>query len=118
VRKSKLEKPRTVDNSVHYRRTAYPRRDAVFNYVVKMYEKKGKVWQTSDDLVFGGFLYFWWDWFTVVMFLWFVYFVATWTYDRHGLFRGVAVIAVMALLRINALIREVRRTNKILSGEE
>jgi hypothetical protein len=103
-----------IDNSASYRNTEHHFRDKVFNWFVRLYERKGKRWEGSDDFLFGGFIYVLWDLFASVVFVWIMYFLVNWVYDRYGLFRALSLIAVGLLLRINTMIRKLAHIEKTL----
>jgi hypothetical protein len=92
-------------------------RDKVFNFLVKRYEKKNHVWKWHDDFIFGGFIYYIWDWIPMLLYIYVTYLVVNYTYGRYGWFRGILVLGVMVLIRINALIRKVDLTNRLLKGK-
>jgi hypothetical protein len=108
----------SVDNSNYLRNTEYPMRDSIFNAVVKRYGVKGNHWKRSDDMVWGGALYHVLDYFFMILFVYFVYIVANFTYNRYGVFKAAMVIVVMALIRLNALIRKVDLTNRLLKKQQ
>lgn len=103
-----------VDNSMHYRDTEYPMRDKVFNAVVRRYGKKGNEWKSSDDIVWGGAIYHLWDFVPLLIFVYFVYFVTNWTYDKYGWFRAIVVLAIMVIIRLNAMTRKLDQINRRL----
>ena len=103
-----------VDNSIFYRTTDHAGRDIVFNWIVRRYERNGHVWKKSDGMVWGGALYHVLDYFWMLIFIYFVYVVANFMYDRYGIFKAGMVIVVMILIRFNSLIKKVDQTNRIL----
>lgn len=103
-----------VDNSKFVRHTEYPGRDAIFNAIVRRYGKKGNIWTKSDEFIWGGALYYVWDYFFALMFIYLVYWLATATYDRFGLFKAMMVVTAMTLLRINALVRKLTLNNQLM----
>jgi len=99
------------DYSQYLRESEYPARDKFYNWLVRTHEKRGKPWTTagwfSDEFFWSFFLDYVWAWVPSLLFLYVTYYLATFMYDKYGLFRGVAVLVVMALLRVNTLIRKV-----------
>jgi hypothetical protein len=113
---SRKARKEPVDNTMHYRETEYPARDKVFNWVVRRYGLKGNKWKTSDDVIFGGVVYHVWDWIPILLFIYFVYFITTWVHDKYGLFRALVVLAIMVIMRLNAVVRKLDQINRRLSA--
>jgi hypothetical protein len=103
-----------VDNSEYFKHSEYPVRDSIFNAVVKRYGVKGNHWKRSDEFVWNGAIYYVWDYFLMVLFIWFTYWLATAMYDHYGLFKAMMVVVVMFLVRLNSLVRKVDLTNRLL----
>jgi hypothetical protein len=106
------------DYSKYFRHSEYPFRDSWYNSLVKMHEKRGKPWTTegwfSDRVFWSSFLDQAWPWIPMLVFLYVFYWMTGWIYDHYGTARTVIFVAVMMLFRVNALIRQVTFTNKIL----
>jgi hypothetical protein len=106
----------------HLRVSAYPFRDAIYNALVKLHARKGKPWTTegffSDKLFWNTFLDQVWSWIPSLAFIYLMYIVATYTFDKYGLFRAVTVIAVLVLVRVNSVIRQISLTNRLLAKIE
>jgi len=100
------------------RSSEFPFRDAIYNWFVTTYAKRGKPWTTkgffSDKVFFNALLDQVWPWVPTLLFIYLVYFLATWTYDHYGIFRAICVLTVMCIIRVNALVRQVTYTNKLL----
>jgi hypothetical protein len=109
---SQLKTP--VDNSIHFKHTEYHLRDKLYNKIVARYGAKGNLWTSSDTFVFGGFLYFIWDYFIMVLFLWLIYFAANFFYEKYGLWRAISFLFVVILIRINMLIRVQNKIDKTI----
>jgi hypothetical protein len=105
-----------VDNSAFLRTTEYPRRDAIYNWLVRRYGKLGHPWQKSDKIVFGGFLDYVWPWIPDLFFVYVMYFILKWTYTLYGTERLFMLAVVMVLFRLNALIRAQKHTNALLKS--
>lgn len=103
---------------VHLRHSEYPFRDAIYNWLVTKHAQKGKSWSTegffSDRVFWNATLDQVWPWVPVLLFIYLVYFLASWTFDNYGMFKAILVVAVMVIIRVNALVRQVTYTNKIL----
>jgi len=103
------------------RSTPFPFRDAVYNAILTQHAKRGKSWTTrgffSDKLFWTALLDQVWPWVPSLLFIYAMYIIAAYTYDHYGLFKAVTVIAVMGLIRLNALVRQVSYTNRILKEE-
>jgi len=100
------------------RHSEFPMRDVVYNWLVAKYAKKGKVWTTkgifSDRVFFNALLDQAWPWVPTLLFIYVVYFLASWAFSRYGIFKAILVVAVMVIIRINALVRQVSYTNRLL----
>lgn len=105
-----------IDNSHFLKKTEYPGRDAIYNWLVKKYERKGKHWKKSDSAVFGGFLYYVWDFVPSLLFIWFTWWLVMLSYDHYGEFHAFVTLGIMLLFRLNALLRQVTMTNRLLKG--
>ena len=105
-----------VDNSAHYMRSEHPKRDAVYNWIVRRYGEKGNGWGLSDTLVFKGAIFYVWPWIPDLAFVYLMYFILNWTYARYGFERLFVLAIVMLLFRLNALIRAQKHTNALLKA--
>jgi hypothetical protein len=112
-----LKNVKRVDNSASFNHTEYPVRDGIYNSIVRRYGVNGHQWNKSDEIIWGGAIYQVADLGFTLLFLWVVYLVANSLYNHYGIFRAVAFLVVMGLLRINTLIRKVDFTNRILKGK-
>lgn len=119
VAKEKFVLPKEYE--VEMRRSEYSFRDSVYNAMLTAHAKRGKPWTTSgffNDRLFWNFLLDEvWAWVPSLLFIYVMYFVASWTYDHYGVYRAVILIAVMMAFRLNVLIRQVTFTNKLLKGQ-
>ena len=106
--------PPEVDNSKFFQRSEYPMRDAVFNWVVRRYGRLGHKWKKSDQFIFYNAIYFIWDYFWIIIFLYLIYWIANAMYERYGMWRAVLVIGVIFLLRMNQIIRKLDQQIKLL----
>jgi ABC-type protease/lipase transport system fused ATPase/permease subunit len=111
---AKKSKKMPVDNSEFYKSTEHPIRDHVYNGIVARYGKKGNKWEKSDTFVWGGAIYQLWDMFWIVVFIYIVWFIVTWTYDRYGMFKAIVTLAIFFLIRINSLVRQMAQANRYL----
>ena len=96
-----------VDNSSSYRRTDFPMRDKVFNWLVRKYEAKGRKWGKSDDVIFGGAIYVIWDWCGILLFLYVMWLLFNFSRKHYDDVHAIAFLMVMILWRLNILIRKV-----------
>ena len=100
-----------------YRETEYPVRDAVFNWVVAKHLAAGKKpWRKSDDVVWGGALYHVLDFFFLVIYIWFVWWIVTLVYDKFGMFKAIVMLSIFALIRLNNIVKGVNLTNRLLKS--
>ena len=102
----------------HLRNTEFPIRDAIYNWLIVKHAKKNKPWTTtgffSDKIFWSAALDQAWPWVPTLLFIYFVYFIATFFYDHYGIFRAICVLTVMCIIRINALVRQTSYTNRLL----
>jgi len=100
------------------RSSPYPFRDAIYNWLVTQHAKRGKSWTTTgffSDKVWWSFgLDQIWSWVPSLAFLYLMYYLANYTYVNYGLFKAATVLVVMATIRVNALVRQVAYTNRLL----
>lgn len=94
--------------------TEFPARDAIYNWIVRKYESKGKAWHRSDSIVFGGFLYHIWDWVPTLLFVYFTWLIVNYTYNTYGEFKAFVALGVMLIIRLNSIQRQVSLTNRLL----
>ena len=103
------------------RLSPFPFRDAVYNAILTLHAKRGKPWTTqgffSDRMFWTALLDQLWPWIPSIVFIYLMYLVAGYTYDHYGLFRGVTVVAVMCIIRLNSLVRQVTYSNKLLEQQ-
>jgi len=100
------------------RSSEFPFRDAIYNWLVTAHAKKKKPWTTkgffSDKVFWNVALDQVWSWVPSLAFLYLMYFLASYTYSHYGLFKAATVLVVMATIRLNALVRQVTYTNRLL----
>jgi hypothetical protein len=106
-----------IDNSAHFKHTEYKFRDSLYNAIVRRYGAKGNAWQKSDTFVWSGAIYTVGDWIPALAFLYFVYFITNFTYAHYGWFKAITVLAVMALIRVNAMVRKLDQMIRLMKGE-
>lgn len=108
---AKKEKVR-VDNSEFYKHTESKVRDAIFNWVVRRYERNSHVWQKSDEVVWNGAIYHvsgYFGYLIVIGLLW-------WLLDATVRLKGgthaillLMILMFVQLLRLNSIMRKIDR---------
>lgn len=106
---NELKKLGVVDNSEHLRHTDFPMRDRVFNWIVKRYERNKHEWTKSDDAVWGGFIYFIWDWIVILAFLYLMWFIFNLLRKGYDDVHAIAFLLIMILFRLNVMIRKLSK---------
>lgn len=98
-----------VDNSLHFRHTDFPMRDKVFNGIVTRYGTKGNKWEKSDDQIWGGAIYFIWDWAMILVFIYFMWFMFNFMQKSYGDVHAIAFLLIMILFRLNIMIKKLSK---------
>ena len=108
-----LDEAIALHNVAFYRNTEKPARDKIFNWLVDLYTKKGKKWEKSDEVIFGGFIYVIADYFGYILLFgalwWFVTVMVRTKGEWHALF----FLLIFLVVRVGMLLSAVRHSNRL-----
>jgi hypothetical protein len=96
-------------NSKQYRKTGQGAKDFIYNWMIDLYTKRGKLWQRSDEWVFGGFIYHVMGYFGYVMLFGALWWFVDKTQELKGEFHAIAFLLILLIVRIGMLLSAVRK---------
>lgn len=103
-----------LHNVRYYRDTENAMKDKIFNGVVDLYTKKGKRWQKSDDVIFGGALYYISPYFGYILLFGALWWFVTAMLKTKGEWHALFFLLIFLIVRVGMLLAAVRHGNRIL----
>jgi hypothetical protein len=92
--------------------TGQPLRDKAYNWVVARYKRNNHFWKKSDERVWGGFIYYVVDYIWLLTWIGLLWLIINSSLKRVGFEKTVFVVAIIFLIRLNSLIKQMVQLNK------
>jgi len=92
--------------------TGQPIRDKIFNFVVARYKKFNHLWRKSDQRIWGNSIFVVVDYIWLLVWIGALWLVINGSLKRVGFEKTVFVVAMIFLIRINALVKQLVKLNR------
>ena len=89
-----------------------PLRDKMYNFVVKRYKKNNHVWRQSDERIWKNSIYVVLDYIWLLCWIGILWLIINGSLKRVGFEKTVFVVAMIFLIRINALVKQLVKLNR------
>ena len=103
-----------LNNVKYYRVTEHHARDRVFNWLIDLYTKKNRLWDGSDEFVFGGFLYYVLDYVGYGILFGVLWWLVGVMQSTKGDWYALFFLIIFVIVRIGMLLSAVRHGNRLV----
>jgi len=92
--------------------TGQPMRDKLFNWIVGRYQKNNHLWKKSDQRVWHGAIFLCLDYAWLLIWIAALWLIINGSMKRVGFEKTIFVVAIIFLIRINSLIKQLVQLNR------